>query len=580
MVEHRRVQRLRDAHLRQRRVREAVGRVALARGVAHDDRHDHIRARRHHQLLAHRGAALGVEVGVVARGHGGQGLDGPFVTADAGHEGQAVDQLARGHPGVAGAQAVDDGLRRRLGATVAHHRVVALVLAGPEVVVAAAVVDAEGAARMPVGTGEEPPVAAFAQQRVPDTADLRRIHAGAAEGGAAGRVDVDAADGVAADVVFTALVGGAVAGLALEAEGHVRAGVVEVAQVLDVEAVVAGRVEGAGALQVGRHVVAAVGVVGGHPLHGLDRLVVAQVAVGAVELEGGGVPVGVGGVRAAGHRAVPVVADAAGGGGVAAARVAVAAVEAVGPLRQRVGVAQRRVAGRGGQRRAVGGGRDLAGDDRHRAVLVAGDDRLDAQEQRLVAVGGQVLDQRVLELLHGLPAPHVLVRRRARDRALGLDRRVGLLPARLRAQRRHAVGGEHLRVGGGRERGVFGQGAVAVAGAAVAGLHEPVQPPGRVAHAFHRALHQLLHRDGAVRAGAVVVEVAGHVGALRLAAGVGGGRQRGDRDGAERCDRGQRDRAPGKGDVHRISSWCVALGVGVSGNGRQGRTARRTRSPR
>src|SRR5262249_7122451 len=56
--------------------------------------------------------------------------------------------------------------------------------------------------------------------------------------------------------------------------------------------------------------------------------------------------------------------------------------------------------------------------------------------------------------------------------------------------------------------------AVAVAVAAVAGLDEPVETPGRV-HRVGRLLDQLLHRDRAVRAGGVVVEVARDVRAGR-----------------------------------------------------------------
>ena len=50
-----------------------------------------------------------------------------------------------------------------------------LVLAGPEI----------GARVMEVGAGEQPPVAAFAEHRVPQPADLRRVDAAAAVGAAA-----------------------------------------------------------------------------------------------------------------------------------------------------------------------------------------------------------------------------------------------------------------------------------------------------------------------------------------------------------------------------------------------------------
>src|SRR6185312_12733873 len=115
----------------------------------------------------------------------------------------------------------------------------ALVFAGIEVLGRAPVVRSEHAAVVPVGAGEEPPVAAFAEQRVPHAADLRAIHARAAVGRAADRVDVHAGDVVATDRVLAAGIGRAVTRLRLEAERDLRPGVVEVAQALDVVAVVA-----------------------------------------------------------------------------------------------------------------------------------------------------------------------------------------------------------------------------------------------------------------------------------------------------------------------------------------------------
>src|SRR5262249_45641531 len=88
--------------------------------------------------------------------------------------------------------------------------------------------------------------------------------------------------------------------------------------------------------------------------------------------------------------------------------------------------------------------------------------------------------------------------------------------------------------------------------AAVAGLHEPVEAPRRVG-LVGRLLHELLHRDRAVRAGRVVVEVAADVAA-------GGARRgRGDRDGgaAEGGDGGDRDVATGEDRFHgRPLSCC------------------------
>ena len=352
---------------------------------------------------------------------------------------------------------------------------------------------------MPVGTGEKPPVSALAEQGVPHAADCGRIDAGAAVSGAADGVESHRwrADRVATQVVLTAAVRRPMPGLAFEAEGHGRAGVVEVAQVLDVEAVVAGCIERAGSFQVGGHVIAAVGVKGRHPLDAFQRLGVAQGAVGAVEFGAGRVPVRRAGVQAAGHRAVPVVAlegvDVAGlRGEVAAAGVAaVAAVEAVRPHGQGVGVAQGGVAGRGGQRLRVDRGRYLARDDAHRRVLVAGHHRFQADEQRLVAQGRQVLHQRVLVGLDAFPTPHVLAGCRARNVAARLDRRHRVLPGRVGAKNAAARDGDQ-RVGRRGEGGVFSQRAVAVAGAAMAGLHEPVQAPGRGGIAVHRLGHLFL----------------------------------------------------------------------------------------
>ena len=174
-------------------------------------------------------------------------------------------------------------------------------------------------------------------------------------------------------------------------------------------------------------------------------------------------------------------------------------------------------------------------------VLVAGDDRLDADEQRQVLERGEVLDQRVLELLDRLPAPHVAGSARCPTTS-PLRRHAGCcLPGRVRAAR---PGDE--RVGRRRERRVLDQRAVAVAVAAVAGLHEPVEAPGRV-RLVRRLLDQLLHRDRAVRAGGVVVEVAGDVRAGRAV-----------RDRAVDL-RGQRRRAEAAGSPSLTVTVTVAM---------------------
>src|SRR5262249_54144721 len=150
-----------------------------------------------------------------------------------------------------------------------------------------------------------------------------------------------------------------------------------------------------------------------------------------------------------------------------------------------------------------------------------------AHEQRQVFQGREVFDDRVLVLLDRLPAPHV-----------GLGGVVGLwitLDVRLA----DAVGPESTRSGagdegvGGRAQAlVFHQRAVAYAAAVpVASLHEPVEAPGRVAR-VRRLLHQLLHRDRAVRAGGVVMDVARHVGptvvvAVGIRGAYDGGAERG-----------------------------------------------------
>ena len=295
-------------------------------------------------------------------------------------------------------------MRSDLVGAVAHHGVVALVFTGVEVLRRTAVVRAEAAAVVPVGAGEEPEVAAFAQQGVPYAADLRAVHAGAAIGRAACRVGQYAVDGLAQWFVFTAIRRGAVAGLRLHAESDFRRCVVQIAQVFDVEAIVAVRVEGAGAFKVGWNVVAAVGMVLRHPFHGLDSLQVAPVSgtgtAGGHQFLRGGVPAEVVFVQATWDRAIPVVAGHGPNGCVAAAGVGIIAVEAIFPLGQRVGVAHCGItAGVGGNHRSawerspVERRRQLTRDDGHRRVLVSRNDRLDADEQRQVLERGEVLGQ-------------------------------------------------------------------------------------------------------------------------------------------------------------------------------------------
>src|SRR4029079_15823295 len=116
----------------------------------------------------------------------------------------------------------------------------------------------EAAAVVPVGAGEEPEVPGLTQHRVPHAAEYPGVAAGAAERRAADGVGRDAVDGLAQDLVLAAVRRGAVARLRFHAERDRRRGVVEVAQVLDVEPIVAVRVELAGALEVGGNVVALV----------------------------------------------------------------------------------------------------------------------------------------------------------------------------------------------------------------------------------------------------------------------------------------------------------------------------------
>src|SRR6185436_14363451 len=139
--------------------------------------------------------------------------------------------------------------------------------------------------------------------RVPHAADLRAVHAGTAEGGATDAVHAHRAEAVATDRVFAARIGSAVTRLCLEAERNGRGCVVEVTQALDVEAVVAVRVERAGALEVRGHVVALARILLRHPLHGFHGLRVtantAARAAGRQQLHRRRIPARVRAVRAA-----------------------------------------------------------------------------------------------------------------------------------------------------------------------------------------------------------------------------------------------------------------------------------------
>ena len=95
-----------------------------------------------------------------------------------------------------------------------------MVLARPEVVGGLCREETETSTVVPVGAGEEPPAAPFAQQGVPEAVDIRRIDSRAALGATERRG------------AETAVVLGLMPGLSLAAEGDVGAGVVEIAEVL------------------------------------------------------------------------------------------------------------------------------------------------------------------------------------------------------------------------------------------------------------------------------------------------------------------------------------------------------------
>ena len=266
-------------------------------------------------------------------------------------------------------------------------------------------------------------------------------------------------------------------------------------------------------------------------------------AAGRDQFLRGGVPARIGCVRAARYRTVKAVVE---GGTDATTFVRVIAVETILPLGQRGGVAKG-IVGRGGKARF---GREccriqlsgnLAGNDRHGCMFMARNDRFHANEQWQIFVGIQVLNQRILELLNRLPAPHVLVGTATRN----VSRRGN---AAVNPGGRRALTADE-RVDGRAEGLVFHQCAVAVTVAAVPGLYEPVQakvPVGLVS----RLLHQLLHRDRAIRAGGVVVEVAGHIFSRRLGGSRCNRRRGGQGDGTDGRDHREGDPVLAKFDFH------------------------------
>src|SRR6202007_670512 len=118
-------------------------------------------------------------------------------------------------------------------------------------------------------------------------------------------------DGVAQYLIFAAIARGTVARLAFETESDSRCGVVEVAQMFEVETLVAGGAELSGALKMGGHVVSFVRRIGHHPLQRFERLVVALGAGARAASRNqflcSRIPAHIGSVRAAGDRAIPVV---------------------------------------------------------------------------------------------------------------------------------------------------------------------------------------------------------------------------------------------------------------------------------
>ena len=149
---------------------------------------------------------------------------------------------------------------------------------------------------------------------------------------------------------------------------------------------------------------------------------------------------------------------------------------------------------------------------------MASDDRFHAHEHGQVAQAAEVFSDGILVFLNGLPAPHRGVGGARQRRAVaGVALHSGGADA-VRPSRGRALAFNE-RVGRRAQRGVFHQRAVAVAVAAMAGLNEPVEAPRRV-RGVRGLLDDLLQRDGTVRAGGVVVEVASDVLAALVGAGL------------------------------------------------------------
>ena len=525
MVQHRLVDRLVDADLRQRRVGEGVRRVVHPVRIAQADLEGHVAAAfAHRQLLTHGHA---VAVAVVA-----------------GDEVEVVaDQVAHHRIGVARPQALDHrlGLTPELEAGL-HVRVHLLILARPEVERGARLERAVDAPVVPVrrAHGEEP--AALAQQRVPHGAHTRP-----AEHDALGRVGVELAfrqaqrdrrfkgQVVALEVLArprdfgTAIspgpaeraqtggrpgVGigatggpGLVTGLGLHAERHAvglhivgqQAGVVPVAQMLHVVAAVLARHEAALALHMGGDGEGGDRMVGAQPLDGPHRLVVIA-----------------GHVRGLGHAVVGRVFVARLG---AAGEVVVRPVPQILELGHGIGIADL----------ADPAARELAVQHGGRGVLVARHHPLQAGEGRLVGLDAGDRHILILEVADRLPAPHALgplplLGLRIVDHAeggVGEIAQDGVGTDGVDPQGAAVAAGDAVLHRAAQQVGVIGVGEAAVDGTrpAVADHAEPVQTEGH-----QRLVGQHLRRGRTVRATGVVVLVAGQVAApgRQFVDGIGG----------------------------------------------------------
>ena len=392
------------------------------------------------------------------------------------------------------------------------------VLAGVEVCRGFALVGTEAAAVVVVRAREEPPVTAFAQKRIPHAANLGRVNARTTVGAA-----TDCTSRIATPVGF-----GSVTGHRFKTECDLGAGIVEVTQVLDVEAVAASRVVDAGALEVGRNEVGRRGSLFVHPLDAFDRLDVTEVGIGCrvgsgevadrSDLGRRGIDQRV--VRAARDRAIPEVLSATAG-------VAIAAIETVFVLGLQVGVTGRR--GRRPGRLAL----QKCG----RGVLVARGVLLQSDPNRLLRITAKGLDDLVLKFLNFLPTPHGF--RGRCTVALDIGAAVGQrgFPGLVRSfECRGGLAAAAVGHGGGGLPGairaigqtqrrcdglkwVFGQRAVTGAATTVVGLDEPVE-----LECIDRFVDQLFDRKCAVRAGCMVVEVTGNVRASGFGGGFVGGR--------------------------------------------------------